>query len=119
ESFAMDGDTLCGFKGDRFLTYRFLDLSESLARFALAGSYTTNSTLLERAFGLFPAGTACGDGLAYVTEGRSGGIAQSRRLTVFDIRDPRRPRPVAHFAVPGEERLVICPLPGRRALVGG
>lgn len=41
------------------------------------------------------------------------------RVTVLDIRDPARPKPVAHFAAPAREPFVVQPLPDGRALIGG
>ena len=43
----------------------------------------------------------------------------SSRITVFDVSNPAKPRPVGHFALPHEQSFSICPLPDGRVLVGG
>jgi hypothetical protein len=58
-----------------------------------------------------------GGGFAYVST--FNWTTKTPRVTVFDIHDPQRPRPVGHFAVPGDAPLVVCALPDGRALIGG
>jgi hypothetical protein len=40
-------------------------------------------------------------------------------LTVYDLRDPTRPRRIAHYAAPDERFFALAPLPDNRILMGG
>jgi hypothetical protein len=106
---------------DRSLNVFKLDrLTDENAHFSEVGRY--EKTLLEEVFGETSGRQVkAAGGLAYVTDDVRNGITTVRapRITVFDIRDPRRPRPVGHFSVPSRRFLVVCPLPDGRAIVAG
>lgn len=59
------------------------------------------------------------DGHAYLSMRSQPFGRPMSRVTVLDISDPARPRPVAHFAAPDTEPFAVQPLPDGRALIGG
>jgi hypothetical protein len=63
--------------------------------------------------------TAAADGHAYLSMRTQTFGRPMSRVTVLDISNPTRPRPVAHFAAPDNEAFVVQPLPDGRALIGG
>jgi hypothetical protein len=100
-------------------TFPPIELRSGSAEFERAGS--RQSSFVEKTLdmgGWWSQVTAM-NGYAYLSgHGHPFDRALSR-VTVLDIRDPARPRPVAHFAAPEKEPFVVQPLPDGRALIGG
>ncbi|MDB5174896.1 MAG: hypothetical protein JWN51_3669 [Phycisphaerales bacterium] len=119
--FCVDGDTVCEIDHGGLVTYQLVTPAPwpyqrgGYAVFQKAGE--SNSTLLERMSDSNDFRCTAGGGFCYVSSWS--GTLRCPRVTVFDIRDPKRPRPVGHFAVPNDGPLVVRPLPDGRALVGG
>jgi hypothetical protein len=76
-------------------------------------------SLLESVLGSATDGITTENGMVYVSEQSmafGGGLS---RLTVFDLSNPARPTPIAHFATPDNRLVSVCPLPDGRVLLGG
>ena len=91
-------------------TYRIIPETADYVRLEMLGRRFV--TPLERIVGNWPRKLAVRDGLAFLIGGTG-----YRGVTVFDLRDPTRPRRVGHYAAPGEYFNDIVPLPGGRVLV--
>src|SRR5688572_19901967 len=100
---ALDGDLLVAGDGKTISTYRLTKLDEQLAVFDLVAR--REYTPLERLAGSYVSGITIIDGRAYAREHRMG-----NGLSVYDIRDPARPRSVGHFAVPKAPNLSVARL---------
>ncbi|MDB5292583.1 MAG: hypothetical protein JWL69_3824 [Phycisphaerales bacterium] len=111
----IDGDVVCGVNEAEFFTYRLKQLDEHHAVFEKVGQYA--QSMLDKISGTTASDCTAAGGLVYVSTWNR--AINTPRVTVFDIRDPKRPHPVGHFAVPGEGPLAVWPLPDGRALIGG
>lgn len=96
------------------------ELPNGTAEFRLVGHY--DLSLLERFIngdGAWSPQLVMGDRYLYVSQISREFGARLARVTVFDVSDPAHPRPVAHFATPNFSVLLVQPLNGDRALIGG
>jgi len=126
---AIQGDVLATeYSPDPLLIYRFERVGATTtaattrpphdyAAFRQVGRY--EPTLLEKMMNPWVHQVAGGNGYIYVSDQTEIFGTRFPRITVFDVSDPGRPRPIGHFAAPEEGPLSICPLPDGTLLVGG
>ena len=107
---ALHGDLLVVGNGKTLSTYRLTTLDEQHAVFDLVAR--REHTPLERLTGSYVTGVTVIDGRAYAREQRI-----SNGLTVYDVRDPARPRSAGHFAVPKAPNLSVGRLAGGELLL--
>jgi len=110
---AYDDNVLVVATREHISTYRIQDLAAECVNFTLIGRRMVNP--LKRFAGFSPKQIIIQNGLAYVldTEHSFGG------LTVFDIRNAKRPRRIGHYGAPEEQFFAMTVLPNNRILVGG
>jgi hypothetical protein len=107
---AMEGDLLVGANERNVSAYRLSTIDDKTARFVLEGRL--EHTPLERLFGCYASGIQTLDGLAYVQESRIG-----TGMSVYDVRDPAKPRSIGHFAAPKASVLSVARLPSGELLL--
>ena len=109
----IDGDLLCMAQGGGIWTYKLDQLDDKQAHFTPIGHY--EPTLLEHVFGDSSGALVVRGNRAYLNQwNRLPG--SSYRLTVFDIADPQRPHPIAHFAT-SSYPVRVSPLADGRSIV--
>jgi hypothetical protein len=110
-----DGDAFYRENDNRIAVYHLQQLTDTAATFRKAGRYDV--TPVQRLFGSSASNTTASDGFLYstATSKIGGGI----RLNVFDVRDPERPHPIAHFALPQANESTPYRLPDGRILLAG
>lgn len=115
---AFDGETWSRATPDHVTVYRLDALDADSARFRQTGRY--DFTPVQRLFGANAWNLAAAPGYLYESSPVTDGIGSGTRLAVFDLRDPTRPKPAAHFALP-HARGALQPhaLPDGRILAGG
>jgi hypothetical protein len=107
---AMEGDLLIGASEKDVSAYRLSTIDDKTARFILEGRMEHSP--LERLFGCYASGIQTINGLAYVQESRIG-----VGMSVYDVRDPTKPRSIGHFAAPKASILSVAHLPGGELLL--
>ena len=114
DRFAIEDDIVVLVASDRLTTYRVAEYDQTTVRLERLGR--RRATPVERMIntGMGPKRTALRDGLAYVL-----GWNPSVGLTVYDVRDPARPRRIRHYAAPNEGFFDLAALPDGRVLLGG
>ncbi|HWE96743.1 MAG TPA: hypothetical protein VG269_22475 [Tepidisphaeraceae bacterium] len=119
--FCIDGDIVCRIDHGGLVTYQRVMPAPwpyqrgGFAVFQRAGE--ANMSLLETLSNSYDARCTAGGGFCYVSSWSN--TLKTPRVTVFDTRDPKRPRMVGHFAVPNDGPLLVRPLTDGRALIGG
>jgi hypothetical protein len=115
---SMSGDLLCASEGSGLRVFHLEHLDEQVAHFVEVGQRGPN--MLEEAFGHGVNDVNAEGDFAYLTEtlGSRRFDFRTPHLSVYDIREPRRPQPVGHFAATVEGSLAVCPLPDGRAIAG-
>jgi hypothetical protein len=97
---AFNGDLLISANEKHVSTYRLTKIDDQTAHFVLEGR--REHTPLERLVGSYASGVRVIDGLAYVQESRIG-----TGISVYDVRDPAKPRSIGHFAAPKATMLSV------------
>jgi len=95
--FSFDGETWCRADERRVATYHLEELGPDAARFRKTGRYDV--TPVQRLFGVYPRNLVAARGFLYESS-ESGRVSDAARLIVYDVRDPQRPHPTGHFALP-------------------
>lgn len=122
---ALSGDLLATSGPNGVLVFRLSGMKEpknssagAIAEFHLIGQY--KPSMLESWLGIWGANLSVRDGLLYSTEEDTAFGRSLFRVTVFDLSDPARPRPIGHFAAPsdGAWPLLTSPLSNGRLLAG-
>ena len=93
-----DGELWSRANRDRVTVYRLEALDADSARFRQTGRY--EFTPVQRLFGANAWNLAAAPGFLYESSPVTDGVGSGTRLAVFDLRDPTRPKPAAHFALP-------------------
>jgi len=106
---SMAGDLLVKMDTRRLATYRLESIDDEEAVFQEQG--VLRLTPLERFFHADSCPSLLHEGFFYLL--RSDGVS------VFDVRDPRRPKRAGHYAAPAERFCSIAALPNGRVLVAG
>ncbi|HEY8748015.1 MAG TPA: ABC transporter permease [Tepidisphaeraceae bacterium] len=109
-----DGDEFYRVNENRLIVYHLDLLGAATATFRKTGRYDV--TPVQRLFGSAASGAVAGGGFVYTTT--SSNVGKGFRASVFDVQDPQRPHPVAHFALPtGHSESFPHRLPDGRILI--
>jgi ABC-type transport system involved in multi-copper enzyme maturation permease subunit len=108
-----DGEAFYRENDNRIAAYHLEQLTDTTATFRKAGRYDV--TPVQRLFGSGAAYATASDGFLYSTT--TSKIGRGIRLNVFDVRDPQRPHPIAHFALPEANESIPYRLPDGRILL--
>lgn len=112
DELALEGDLAVMAAPAGLTTYRIAGYDERTVRLEMLGRRPR--TPVERILVMYPGRVVLRDGLAYVlTRGPNVG------MTVYDVRDPARPRRIRHYAAPHESFFGLAVLPDGKVLLGG